>query len=261
LVQAQKYYIYIRGAIGRVKGGSLMVSRAKNLFPHIKRRLLDLGFPNVDITSEEKDSLNLVINEKKPDLVLVGSGFYQAATPYMMGELLGRFPKLNIAAVSVYEYPDVIAAWFIWHGVKSYLNLWEGYEEFHRGLQEVRKGKVYVSRNVRCLMDLFSEWPKVGDKATKRQMETLVLICNGFIPKQIGDAMHITRRTVSNHLKDLYQIFHVKNREEMVSLAWELDLVCKEDMRFIDRREKNKPLPEWAAARQKMNRRIMKDDH
>jgi DNA-binding NarL/FixJ family response regulator len=244
-----------------VKGGTLMVSRAKNLFPQIKQRLLDLGFHNVDITSEEKDSLNSVINEKKPDLVLVGSRFYQAATPYMMGEFLDRFPKLNIAAVSVYEYPNVMAVWFIWHGVKSYLNLWEGYEEFHQCLQEVRQGKTYISRNVRRLIDLFPEWTKVGDRATKRQMEVLVFICNGFIPGQIGDEMHITRRTVSNHLKDIYQIFHVKNREEMVGLAWELDLVCKKDMRFIDRREKNKPLPEWAAVRQKLNRRIMQNDY
>jgi DNA-binding NarL/FixJ family response regulator len=237
-------------------GGTLIVSRAKKLFPYYEKCLRDMGFTDVEATGEEKDSLNTVVNELKPRLVLMGSGFYQAATPYMAGELLECFPKLNIAAVSVYDYPDALAVWFIWHGVKSYVDLLEGYGEFCRGMRAVREGNAYISPGVRKLIGLFPEWPKVGDKVTKRHMEVLVFICNGFIPEQIGDEMHITRRTVSNHLKDIYKIFHVKNREEMVSLAWGLDLVSRDDMRFIGRREeKAGPLPEWAEVRQKINKK------
>jgi DNA-binding NarL/FixJ family response regulator len=242
-------------------GGTLMISRAKMIFPEVKQRLEYLGFTDVDITAEERDSLNMVINEKKPRLVLVGSGFYQAGTPNMMGELLERFPELNIAAVSVHDFPDALAAWFIWHGVKSYVNLWEGREEFHRGLQEVRQGRQYISPNIQRLLDLFPEWPDTKSKVTKRQMEIIVFLCNGYAPEHIGDEMHITGRTVSTHLENLYEIFHVKNRGEMVARAWQLDLVTKDDMRFFDRKEKAGPLPEWAAVRQKMNRRIMRNDY
>jgi DNA-binding NarL/FixJ family response regulator len=233
-----------------------MVSRAKKLFPHIKKRLVDLRFPDVEVTGEEKDSLNRVMNEKKPKLLLVGSGFYQAGTPYMMGELLCQFPKLNIAALSVHDYPDSLATWFIWHGVKSYFDLWEGFEEFHQGLQDVRHGKNYISPNVRHLIDLFPEWPDTKSKVTKRQMEIVVFLCCGFVPEHIGDEMHITRRTVTNHLKDLYKMFHVKNRAEMVAHAWKSGLVTEKDMRFIDRERTTQPLPEWAAVKQKINRRI-----
>jgi DNA-binding NarL/FixJ family response regulator len=172
-----------------------------------------------------------------------------------MGELLEGFPKLNIAAVTVNDYPDAQAVWFIWRGVKSYLNLWEGHEEFHRGLQEVRQGKFYISKNVQCLMNLFPEWPDTKDKITKRQMEILVLLCNGFIPEHIGDTLHIDRRTVSNQLGKMYKIFHVKNREEMVGLAWQLDMVSKSDMCFLDRNATTGPMPEWAEVQQKINRR------
>jgi hypothetical protein len=57
------------------------VSRAKNLFPYYRKRLLELGFTDVEATGEEKDSLNTVISELKPLLVLVGSGFDHAGTP------------------------------------------------------------------------------------------------------------------------------------------------------------------------------------
>jgi DNA-binding NarL/FixJ family response regulator len=242
-------------------GGTLMVSRATKLFPHVKKRLEDLGFSDVEVTGEEKDSLNMVINEMKPKLILMGSSFYQAGTPYMLGELLHQFPKLNIAALSIHDFPESLATWFIWRGVKSYVDLWNGYEEFHLGLQEVRQGKNYISPNVRHLMDLFPEWPDTKDKITKRQLEIVVFLCNGFIPEHIGEEMHITRRTVTSHLQDIYKMFHVKNREEMVARAWELGLVTEKDMRFIDRKHNDEILPEWAVIKQKMNRRILQYDY
>jgi DNA-binding NarL/FixJ family response regulator len=239
-----------------VPGGTLVVSRAIKLFPCIKKRFEDLGFKDVEITGEEKDSLNMVINELKPRLVLVGSAFYQACTPLMMGRLLKLFPKLNIAAVTVYEYPDSIAAWFIFNGVKSYLNLWEGYEEFYRGLQIVRAGGEYITSGVKEAIDLFSEWPKTGSKATAGLMEVLILLCNGFTANSIGRELHLTRKAVYNRMDRLYAVFNTTCRDEMVAKAWALHLVTDKDIRFYDRR-KEITLPEWAEVKQKINRRLI----
>jgi DNA-binding CsgD family transcriptional regulator len=232
-------------------GGTLIVSRAKNLFPYYKKSLEDAGFKDVEITGEEQDSLNMVINEKKPRLLLVGSGFYHAATPLRMGELLKLFPKLNIAAVSLGEFPYEIAVWFIWHGVKSYLDFWEGEKEFYKGLEEVRNGNSYISPNVRRLLDLFPAWPDVEAKATKRHHEVLVLLCRGYLIQEIGSSLHISRNCVNAHLKHMYKIFHVRNREEMVSMAWELGLVTSRDC-FYRRKNDDWPLPEWAEVKRKL---------
>jgi DNA-binding NarL/FixJ family response regulator len=177
-------------------GKTLIVSRAVKLFPHYKKCLEEFGFKNVEITGEEKDSLNMVINELEPRFVLIESAFYQAATPLMMGQILKRFPKLNIAAISAYEYPDSIAAWFIFRGVKSYLNLLEGHEEFHHGLRMVLEGMEYISPQVKQMIDLFPEWPNTKNKATARLMEILVLLCNGFTAESIGKELHLSRKTV-----------------------------------------------------------------
>jgi DNA-binding NarL/FixJ family response regulator len=234
-----------------------MVSRAVRLFPRIKTRLEDLGFSSVEVTGEEKDSLNRVINEKKPRLVLVGSCFYKAGTPYMVGRLKKLYPKLNIATINIHEFPDDLATWFIWHGAKSYVNIMEGYEEFHQGLQEIRKGNEYISPQVQKLIDDFPEWPETVEEVTKRQMEVLILICNGFIPERIGETLQISRRTVNWHLEDLYNIFHVKNREELIKTAFALKLVTEKDLIFCDREQKINTLPGWAEAKQKMNRKVL----
>jgi DNA-binding NarL/FixJ family response regulator len=232
----------------------LLVSRAKKLFPYYEKRLLALGFKDVEATGEEKDSLNMVINEKKPRLMLVESGFYHAGTPYMMGQLVKLFPKLNIAAVSLGEFPDSLAVWFIWHGVKSYVNLLEGLEEFYTGLEVIRQGKPYISANVQRLLDDFTEWPDTSNKVTRRQMEVLIMICNGFIPESIGATLHISRAAVNYHLDKLYRTFCVENREELIRTAFALKLVTDKDLVFYDRKKEVEPLPEWAAAKLKMNR-------
>jgi DNA-binding NarL/FixJ family response regulator len=236
-------------------GETLIVSRAVKLFPHYKKCLEEFGFKGVEITGEEKDSLNMVINELKPRFVLIESVFYQAAMPLMMGQLLKRFPKLNIVAISAYEYPDSIAAWFIFHGVKNYLNLLEGHEKFHRGLRLVREGGEYISPNVKEVIGMFPEWPNINIKVTARLMEILVRLCNGFTADSIGKELHLSRKIVYNNIDRLYDTFDVTCRDEMVAKAWALQLVTEKDMRFLDRRKEAAPLPEWAAAKIKMGRR------
>jgi DNA-binding NarL/FixJ family response regulator len=243
-----------------VPGGTLIVSRAKNLFPYYKRSLEEAGFRDVEITGEEKDSLNMVINEIKPRLLLVGSGFCHNCTPYMVGRILKSFPDLNIAAVSLGEFPDDIAVWFIWYGAKSYLSLWEGETAFYAGLEEIRKGKPYISPNVQRLLDLFPITPDVDNKITKRHFEVLVLLCKGHVIQEIGSLLQISRNTVNAHLKQMYKMFHVQNREEMVSMAWELGLVTTRDC-FYPRRQPLEALPEWAAIKRKTSGLFSKPEH
>jgi DNA-binding NarL/FixJ family response regulator len=230
------------------------VSRAAALFPHIKRRFEELGFQGVEVTGEEKDSLIRLVNEAQPRLLLMGAGFYQAGTPYMMGRLLKLFPKLNIAAVNVGDFPDHLAVWFIWRNVKSYVNLLEGFDEFHRGLQEVRQGRAYIAPNVRRLIDEFSEWPRTPNKATDRQMEVLTLVCNGFKAEHIGSALHISRAAVNYILDRLYKTFHVSNKEELICMAFALKLVTDKDFVFHDWKLNKEGLPEWAAIKQRMGK-------
>jgi DNA-binding NarL/FixJ family response regulator len=234
----------------------LVVSRAINLFPYYKKQLEDLGFEGVEMTSEEKDSLNMLIGDKKPRLVIADSRFYQAATPFMLGQIRKLFPELRIAAVSLYEFPDSIAAWFIFHGVKSYVNLWDGYEEFYHAMKEVREGREYISPRVKEAIDRFREWPDTNNEATNRLMEILVLLCNGFTADSIGKELQLSRKTVYNHMDRLYAAFNAACRDEMVAKAWILHLVTEKDISFLDRRNEAAPLPEWAAAKQNIERRL-----
>jgi hypothetical protein len=84
------------------------------------------------------------------------------------------------------------------------------------------------------------------------------MLCSGITPERMGEILHITRKTVYNHIDTLYANFHVKSREEMVAMAWELDIVTKNDIRFYDRKkpDENMVLPEWSVIKKKADEKL-----
>jgi DNA-binding CsgD family transcriptional regulator len=91
-----------------------------------------------------------------------------------------------------------------------------------------------------------------------RHLAVLVLLCRGFSIAGIEEELHISRNTVNWHAKELRRIFHVKNRGGLVSIAWELGLVTGKDMNFYDRKKEVEGLPDWAAVKMEMGRRVSK---
>jgi hypothetical protein len=107
----------------------------------------------------------------KKIMAFFGSWFYQDGTSCRIGELIELFPELNIAVVSVHEFPLSRAPCFIWARAKSYLSLWDGNDEFQRGLRIVRDGGQYISPKVQKLIDHRDEWLDTRSKMNRRQVQ------------------------------------------------------------------------------------------
>jgi len=234
-------------------GGTLLISRAVNWFPQFKERLEALGFPDVHVTAVEKDGLNMLINELNPDYVLIDSNFYDCGTPYMVGQMLRVFTKLNIAVISTSPFPDAIAAWFVFHGVKFYVKWLDGKEEFHHGLQCFLDGKRYIAPDVQNILDGLAEWPVIPLKATRRQKEILLMLCCGFSIQRIQDRLHICKATVEYHVRELMKIFNSRGREELIKTVNCLDIFTKNELRFYDTGNYSFVFPGWVKTQQRTN--------
>jgi DNA-binding NarL/FixJ family response regulator len=235
-----------------VPGRTLVLSRERQLYPYFRKRLAELGFANFEITAEERDSLNSLINSMKPRLALVDSGFYECSTPYMMGELLKIFPKLNIAAVTVfYKIPDDLAMWFIYNGVKSYINFLDGPDEFYNGLKKVREGKEYISPGVIERMNMRQENGKPAGNITGRQMEIIRLLCNGFAGHEICDVLAISEATLYVQKSKVYTNLNVRNENELIRVALRFGWITIDELRFFGREYTLNPLPEKKAEQRK----------
>lgn len=210
-----------------------MVSRMVNLHGHIKTRLETLGFENVTVTGVEKDGLNMLINELKPRIILMGCKFYSYATPFMMADLHKCFPKQNFAALSVTGFPAKRAMDFIINGVKSYINLLEGYEQFYKGLDEIRDGKEYISPEVQGHIDKRS-YQKASKMLTEAETEITRLLANGFKGCEVADVLHISERTVDTHKSNIFSALKVRNEVELVRMALYLKIISQDELDFYN---------------------------
>jgi DNA-binding NarL/FixJ family response regulator len=224
---------------------TLIITREKQLYPLLRKQVTELGFVNFEITGEERDSLNSVINDLKPRLILVDSGFYECSTPYMMGQLLKTFPKLNIAAVSAYsKIPDDLAMRFIINGVKSYINFYEGLDEFYQGLNKVRDGEEYISPKVIERIEMRREMSEPSGNITPRHLEIIRLLCNGFTGREICKVLAISDQTLYDHKKKIYTFLNVRNENELIRVALFHGWIKLDELRFYGGEYKLYPLPE-----------------
>jgi len=139
-----------------------------------------------------------------------------------MRVLLEEFPKLNIAAVNIHNFPDDLAMNFIANGVNSYVNKMDGIDEYRHGLKLIRDGKKYVSPAVQKRIDIRREYPVPASIITERQKEVIRLTCHGFKDNEIADTLHISRRTVNNHKTEIYRSLNVRDTIELVNVAYYL---------------------------------------
>jgi DNA-binding NarL/FixJ family response regulator len=234
-------------------GGTLLVSRYKNWFPHFKTLLEAFGFPDVHVTDKDKDGLNMEINELNPDYVFIGSNFYDCGTPYMVRQMLNAFEGLNIAVLNASPFSDEIATWFKFYGINTYIKIADGPEELQQGLRCFLEGKEYIAPDVQYILDELGVWPEVPDKATRRQKEVYLMLCCGFSIKRIEDDLQISKTTVELHIRELMKIFNSRGREELIKAARCLDIFGKQDLCFNDTSYINIKLPEWAVTQRRIN--------
>jgi len=225
-------------------GKTLMVSRDVNNHIHIKKRIEQLGFPNVTVTALEKDGLNSLIYDLKPDLLMMGARFYQCCTPFMMKALKLNFPKIKMPALSVGEYPPDLAMYFILNGINSYVTTFDGIEHWYKGLADVSKGREYVSPEILKRIKMRTYKPDPAGNISERHKQIILLVCNGFKDEEIAELLHISRRTVTTHKTEIFTSLNVRSPNELIRTALCLDYVMQDGMYFYPKDFTLNPLPD-----------------
>jgi len=227
-----------------MKGGTLMVSRAVKNHEHYRKRLIQLGFHNPTVTALEKDGLNSLIYDLKPNIVLMGARFYQCCTPFLMKELKKNFPKIRMAALSICQYPPDLAMYFILNGVDAYVTSFDGIDEWYKGLEEVRRGNEYIAPTVVERIDSRTgELPGAGN-ITDRHKQIILLICNGYKDEEIAELLYITRRTVTTHKTEIFTSLNVRNPNELIRTALYLEYINQDGIYFYPKDYTLNPLPD-----------------
>ena len=172
-------------------------------------------FPDIEEFSSTNDVEHIaeIVEKSQPDILLVDINLGHSVQEdglFLTKRLLGRFPEQKIVILSGYDLPayrreaQKIAA-------KGFVNKEVEPEELFQILCSIQSGMThFLSENV-MLEDL-----------TVSEKQVLRMIADGHRRKEIAMQLHLSERTVSNHLQHIFEKLQVASSVEAVTKAIQL---------------------------------------
>lgn len=172
-------------------------------------------FPDIEEFSSTNDVEHIaeIVEKSQPDILLVDINLGHSAQEdglFLTKQLLGRFPEQKIVILSGYDLPAYRReAQKI--GAKGFVNKEVEPEELFQILCSIQSGMThFLSENV-MLEDL-----------TVSEKQVLRMIADGHRRKEIAMQLHLSERTVSNHLQHIFEKLQVASSVEAVTKAIQL---------------------------------------
>lgn len=187
-------------------------------------KLLLSNAGNFNVMAEASNGMEFLalLNEKKPDVILMdidmpGMDGIEATT-----KALEKFPDLKIIGLSMYGeeeyYYKMIEA-----GVKGFLLKNSDINEVKSAIISVFEGGKYFSQdllyNVVKNIKVTQSSQEVMENLSEREIEVLKQICIGLSNQEISEILHISKRTVDKHRANLLDKTNSKNTAHLVMYA------------------------------------------
>jgi DNA-binding NarL/FixJ family response regulator len=165
-----------------------------------------------------------VIERARPDVILL-----EADGARSVEAVRTLVAALDDARVLVMSVPDNEAQLipFAEAGISGYLTLDDSLEELVAAVQSASRGEMRCSPRVaaalcRRVSSLAAERPSPRWRLTRRQLEIVALVEQGYTNKEIARRLCIELPTVKNHLANIYERLDVHRRTEAAFRARDL---------------------------------------
>lgn len=135
-----------------------------------------------------------------------------------------NYPGIMVLALSTYNQGIYISK-MLESGASGYLLKNSGRQEIIQALQDVAKGKTYLSFEAAHALKSGLQKQAEQPVLTKREKEILQLITEGLTNIQIAEKLYISIDTVDTHRKNLYSKLNVKNTVMLMRYAIENNLI------------------------------------
>jgi len=168
-------------------------------------------------STKSPDDLMLFLTKSQPDVLLMDINLPQRSGLVLCREVKEKYPAINIIGLSTSNQPSVIRK-MQENGASGYLLKDASQSEILEALQQVNKGKEYVSFSVAEALK-----KKGSDTSlpalTRREKEILELIAEGHTNRKIAAKLFLNRTTINTHRKNMLTKFNVKNTAALIKIA------------------------------------------
>jgi len=167
--------------------------------------------------TKSPDDLMAFLAKSQPDVLLMDINLPQRSGLDLCREVKEKYPAINIIGLSTFNQPSVIRK-MQENGASGYLLKDASRNEILEALQQVSKGKEYVSFSVaEALKKSGSELLLPALK--RREKEILELIAEGLTNKKIAAKLFLDKTTINTHRKNMLTKFNVTNTAALIKIA------------------------------------------
>jgi len=155
-----------------------------------------------------------------PDIVLMDINMPVLNGRETTRRALEEHPNLKVIAVTMFGeenyYMQMIEA-----GVKGIILKKSGKFELEQAIQEVLEGGNYFSQEImqKMAIRLNRRKPSKYETLSERELEVLVLVCNGLANQEIAGKLFLSPKTVEVHKSNIFRKTGVKNSAQLVIYA------------------------------------------
>jgi len=174
--------------------------------------------PGLEIVGEVGDGPTLMaaLDQTNPDFLLLDVTMPEFEPVTAIRRIRARHPDMKILVVSAYD-DDVYVQGLLGAGVDGYHLKDQPLGDLQLAVRRVLDGGRWLSSPLVGKLVSYRDASSAPPTLTRRQCDILSLLQQGFDNQTIGRRLHLSVKTVENHLTRLYRQLDVQSRLEAVN--------------------------------------------
>ncbi len=141
-----------------------------------------------------------------------------------------KYPQVQVVMLTVFDDDEKIFE-AVLAGANGYLLKEDSYAKIKEAVREVYNGGArmsaeialkslnFIRKHQKNVKSSTKKKYEFEEELTKRELEILVLISEGFTYQEISDKLFISLDTVRSHIKNIYQKLYVNNKIDAIIRA------------------------------------------
>lgn len=196
----------------------------------LKIPLQFLGGINVIGTTSNGEQLLVMLEKKKPDIVLLKINLPDKNGLELTKMIDDRMPCVRVIARSDFDHPNYVKA-TLRNGARGFVSKSTKIEELLQAIREVHEGKIYISPTLEEFMIHEMCNSRNGDQVnrinqlTYREIELIKELTEGCTTREIARKFFISEKTVERHKNNIFHKLKVKNTAQLVKVAFKNGLL------------------------------------
>ncbi|MFA7616300.1 MAG: response regulator transcription factor [Weeksellaceae bacterium] len=165
-----------------------------------------------------------LLKKTKTDVLLLDINLPDISGIDLCKKIRKEFPDIKILGISTFSERSYISR-MIQNGAHGYLIKSASKEEIAEAIESAMQGKLYMSLNMKHLLQPNSVTKSNMPDLTKREKEVLQLIAEGMTNNRIAEKLFVSPSTVDTHRKNMITKLEVSNTAALIRFAVEHGLI------------------------------------